>query len=393
MKIAYFDCFAGASGDMILGAMVDAGLRPDRLNHELEKLHLGLPVNFAPSVRKGISGTQAIVDCHTAQNPPHRHLGDIVQLIDRSELSPDIKEKSIAIFNRLAIAEARVHGTVVEAVHFHEVGAMDAIIDIVGAVAGLSLMGIDAVHCSAIHVGSGTIVCNHGLLPVPAPAVLELVKGIPVYSTGVKGELLTPTGAAILTTLAETFGPLPEMTVEASGYGTGASDPEIPNLLRLIVGHVPSRLLDAETDRVGILEAAVDDMNPQVYDFVMQQALSLGARDIFLTPIQMKKNRPGTLVTLMCLPEDIDRFARFLLRETTSIGLRWRIEHRIKAGRDVHEFETSLGTVRVKTATFQNATINLAPEYDDCKAIALQHNLPLKSVMDRICREISSPDR
>ena len=389
MKIAYFDCFAGASGDMILGALVDAGLDPDLLNRELAKLHLDhFSLSFKPIVKRGIGGCQAVVDIDTHIHHPHRGLQDIRDLIEASSLSRDIRQKSMAIFSRLAMAEARVHRTEIETVHFHEVGAIDAIIDVVGAVSGLSLLGIEAVYCSALHLGSGTVTCAHGVLPVPAPATLELVKGLPVYATGVQGELLTPTGAAILTTLARGFGPLPMLTVEKSGYGSGMADPEIPNLLRVVIGKAASDIHDCETDQIAVLETAIDDMNPQIYDHVMQQALGLGALDISLTPIQMKKNRPGILLTLMCSPDDLHRFSRFLLKETTSIGLRWRFENRIKARRKIREISTSLGTIRVKTAWFQDDIIHQSPEFEDCKEIALSRNIPLKAVIARVCQEI-----
>ena len=393
MKIAYFDCFAGASGDMILGAIVDAGLDPDLLNRELAKLHLGhCALSFKPMVKRGLGGIQAVVSIDTHIHHPHRGLQDICSMIEASELSQDIQQKSMAVFTRLARAEARVHRTAVEAVHFHEVGAVDAIIDVVGAVSGLSLLGIEAVYCSALHLGSGTVACAHGILPVPAPATLELVKGIPVYATGIQGELLTPTGAAILTTIAKGFGPLPALTVETSGYGSGMADPEIPNLLRVVIGNTASDINDCDMDQVAVLETAIDDMNPQIYDYVMQQALGLGALDIFLKPIQMKKNRPGILLTLMCRPDDLHRFSRFLLKETTSIGLRWRFENRIKASREIREISTSLGTVRIKTARIQDDIIHQSPEFEDCKEIALTQNIPLKEVIAGVCREISPHD-
>jgi pyridinium-3,5-bisthiocarboxylic acid mononucleotide nickel chelatase len=393
MKIAYFDCFAGASGDMILGALVDAGLDPELLNRELAKLHLDhYALNFMPVVKRGLGGTQAVVDIGTHMHHPHRGLQDIRTLIEASELSRDIRQKSMAIFTRLAGAEARVHRTAVEAVHFHEVGAMDAIIDVVGAVSGLSLLGIEAVYCSALHLGSGTVTCAHGMLPVPAPATLELVQGIPVYATGIQGELLTPTGAAILTTLAKGFGPLPAMTVEKSGYGSGTADPEIPNLLRVVIGDAAVDTNDCEMDQVAVIETAIDDMNPQIYDHVMRLALSQGALDIYLKSVQMKKNRPGTLLTLICVPNDVHRFSRLLLKETTSIGLRWRFENRIKASREIRETATSLGTVRVKTSSFQGDIIHQSPEFDDCKAIASARNMPLKAVITRVCQEISPQD-
>lgn len=393
MKIAYFDCFAGASGDMILGALVDAGLDPELLTRELAKLHLdNWALSFKPVVKRGIGGCQAVVDTDVHGHHPHQGLNDIRSLIEASGLSADICDKSIAIFTRLAGAEARVHRTDIEAVHFHEVGAVDAIIDVVGAVSGLSILGVEAVYCSALHLGSGTITCGHGILPVPAPATLELVKGFPVYATEIKGELLTPTGAAILTTLARGFGSLPALNIEKSGYGSGTANPEIPNLLRVVIGNTASDSNDCEMDQVAVMETAIDDMNPQIYDHVMQQALELGALDIFFKPIQMKKNRPGVLVTLMCRPDDLDRFSRFLLKETASIGLRWRFESRIKARREIREISTSLGTVRIKTARIQNDIIHQSPEFEDCKKIALSRNIPLKTVIARVSREMPSRD-
>ena len=390
MKIAYFDCFAGASGDMILGALVDAGLDPDLLSNELAGLHLDhYTLGFKPVNKRGLGGTQAVVGIDAHARHPHRGLRDIRDLIEASTLSKDIREKSMAIFTRLAEAEARVHRTTIEAIHFHEVGAIDAIIDVVGAVSGLSLLGIEAIHCSALHLGSGTVTCAHGLLPVPAPATLELVKGIPVYATEIRGELLTPTGAAILTTLSGGFGPLPALTIESSGYGAGMADPGIPNLLRVLIGHADAAGPGGEADRVAVLETAIDDMNPQIYDYVMQQALDLGALDIFLKPVQMKKNRPGVLLTLMCQPDDLHRFSRFLLKETTSIGLRWRFENRIIATRQIREMTTSLGTVRIKTASIREDIIHQSPEFEDCRKIALTRDIPLKTVISTVCREIS----
>jgi len=394
MKIAYFDCFAGASGDMILGALVDAGLDPDLLNCELAKLHLScFALNFKPVRKKSMGGTQAVIDIDPYLLHPHRGLDVICNLIEASELSAEIRQKSIAIFTRLAQAEAKVHRTTVDAVHFHEVGAVDAIIDVVGAVSGLSLLGIESVYCSALHLGSGTVTCAHGILPVPAPATLELVKGIPVYATEIRGELLTPTGAAILTTLSDAFAPMPAMTVEKFGYGAGMADPDIPNLLRVVIGRMDGAAPGWDVDRVAVLETAIDDMNPQIYDHIMDRVLYLGALDIYLKPIQMKKNRPGILLTLLCKPDDLHRFSQFLLKETSSIGLRWHFENRIKAVRDIRKISTSLGPVRVKTARLLDDIVHQSPEFEDCKKIALARNIPLKTVIGRVCREIFLLDK
>jgi uncharacterized protein (TIGR00299 family) protein len=383
MKIAYFDCFAGASGDMLLGALLDSGLSVDALKTELAKLHLThYDLQHKKVVKKGIGGSQALVIID--QNHHHQrqhHLCDIKEIIDNSDLKPSVKMKSNRIFNRLAEAEAKVHQTTVENIHFHEVGAMDAIIDVVGTVAGLELLGIDAVSSSPLHVGTGFIQCAHGTLPVPAPATAELIRNIPVYSTGVKGELLTPTGAAILTTLAFVFGPMPAMTVNTWGYGAGTCDPEIPNLLRMAIGQTPNLLGSYETEQVAVLETNIDDMTPQIYDHVIERLLSQGVMDVFLSQAQMKKNRPGTLVTVVCKPEMISQVSDFLMHETTTIGLRWRIDHRIKAGRTLKKVPTSYGKVGIKVAFKGDEITNIAPEYEDCKRLALEKDVPLKEVM------------
>jgi pyridinium-3,5-bisthiocarboxylic acid mononucleotide nickel chelatase len=399
MKIVYFDCFAGASGDMILGSLMDAGLSLETLKSELAKLHLTHYELAVTSVTKrGISGSQALVriDDHHHHHH-HRHLHDIENIIENSELDESVKRSSIRIFHRLAEAEAKVHGTTVEHIHFHEVGAMDAILDVVGSVAGLAALGVEKIYCSPLHVGTGTVECAHGTLPVPAPATAELIKGKPVYSTGVQGELLTPTGAAILTTLASGFGPMPPMTVEKVGYGAGTSEPAIPNLLRLIIGESSEEMQGYEVERVAVVETNIDDMNPQIYDYLIQKMLDMGALDVFLVPMQMKKNRPGTLVTVICAPDRAGEFSDFLMRETTTIGLRWRIDNRIKAHRSIMEVLTKYGPVQVKIAEVNGSRINVTPEYEDCKRLALEKKVPLKEIMEqaRIAagEALRSPDR
>lgn len=408
MKIAYFECFAGASGDMILGALLDSGLELEKLKTELAKLSLpSWDIQAKQVIKRGIGGTRALVitpsssahdtgSLHVGyhhenhhehphhQGHVHRNLHDIRHIIENSRLTHSVMEKSLKIFYRLAEAEAKVHRKPIDKIHFHEVGAMDAIIDVVGAVAGLELLGIETVYCSPLHTGTGTVTCAHGILPVPAPATLELVCGKPVYSMGVQGELLTPTGAAILTTLAENFGPMPEMTVEQIGYGAGENDPEIPNLLRITIGKKDFRIKEYQADCVGVLETAIDDMNPQIYDYLMEKLYGMGILDIFLIPVQMKKNRPATMVKVLCPEKMIGQIADFLLRETTSIGLRWHIEQRIKTYRKIREIETAYGPVRFKEAFFENGDIiNLFPEYDDCKRVATEKGVPLKKVMEQ----------
>lgn len=385
MKIVYFDCFAGASGDMILGSLLDAGLGLEQLRGELAKLHLThFDVQVQKVEKRGIGGSQALV--HIDQDHHHhhhRHLHHIREIIETSDLEATIKRRSVEIFTRLAEAEAKVHRTSVDHIHFHEVGAMDAIIDVVGSVAGLSALGVERIYCSPLHVGTGTIECAHGILPVPAPATAELIKGKPAYATGVQGELLTPTGAAILTTLASDFGAMPAMTVEKVGYGAGTSDPSIPNLLRLVIGESSEEVRGYQRERVAVAETNIDDMNPQIYDYLIGKLLDMGALDVFLVPTQMKKNRPGTLLTVLCAPEKIGEFADFLLRETTTIGLRWRIDNRTTARRSIREVQTSYGTVRIKVAEVNGNTINATPEYEDCKRLALENNVPLKEIMEQ----------
>ncbi len=383
MNIAYFDCFAGASGDMILGALLDAGLPLETLQSEIAKLGLDhYELSVEKVVKKGMGGSQAVVSVdEDHHHHHHRHLHHIQEIIGDSALSDRVKGDSLKIFHRLAEAEAKVHRTSIESIHFHEVGAMDAIIDVVGAAAGFAALGIEEIQCSPLHVGSGTVECAHGTLPVPAPATMELIQGVPIYSTGVTGELLTPTGAAILTTLASGFGPMPAMTVEKIGYGAGTSEPAIPNLLRLCLGRAPGEAGDYDAERMAVIETSIDDMSPQIYEHLMDRALEMGAMDIFLSPLQMKKNRPGTLVTIICAPDRVAEFSDLLIRETTTIGLRWRVENRIKAKRDFEGIDTEFGLVKLKIARKGRTMINLTPEYEDCKRLAREKNVPLKSVM------------
>jgi len=384
MRIAFFDCSAGASGDMILGSLLDAGLSMDRLREDLARLGLAhFEVRVRQVAKRGIGGSQAVITIDQEHHGHHhRHLDDIRHIIEGSDLHAPVKERSLRVFTRLAEAEAKVHQTTIDRIHFHEVGAMDAIIDVVGSVAGIAALGIERVYCSPLHVGSGTVECAHGTLPVPAPATAELVKGKPVYSTGVKGELLTPTGAAILTTLATDFGPLPPMTVERVGYGAGTSDPPIPNLLRVIIGESGNEASAGEFERVAVIETNIDDMNPQIYDYLSEKMLAMGALDVFLIPMQMKKNRPATLLTVICSLDKVGEFSNFLLRETTTIGLRWRIDDRIKATRSFKEVQTEFGPVTFKVAEAGGRIVNVAPEYDDCKRLALEQGVPLKDVME-----------
>jgi pyridinium-3,5-bisthiocarboxylic acid mononucleotide nickel chelatase len=384
MKIAYFDCFSGASGDMILGALLDAGLPLAHLKQQLALLDLHhWDVDVQKVVKKGLSASQALVSIeHDHHHHHHRHLSDIRSIIETSQLSPAVRNDSIRIFKRLAEAEAKVHNTSVEEIHFHEVGAMDAIIDVVGAVIGIHALGIEKIFCSPLHVGTGTIECAHGTLPVPAPATAELIKGKPFYATGVQGELLTPTGAAILTTLAEAFGPMPPMAAERIGYGAGTAERSIANLLRLFIGSTARGGIGYEVEQTATIETTIDDMNPQIYDYLIEKCLQLGALDIFCQAVQMKKNRTGTLVTVLCRPEMVEELADFLFRETTTIGLRWRIDNRIKVQREMIQVETRFGRIECKVAKLADKVLNITPEYDECRRIAAEQRIALKTVME-----------
>ena len=318
MKIIYFDCFAGAGGDMILGALIDAGLSVEDLKEELSQLSLsGYEIRAEKSIKKGISGTKFHVN--VSHDHHHRSLNDILKIIDGSSLSDDVKGQSKKIFTRLAEAEGKIHNKPVEEIHFHEVGAVDSIIDIVGTVIGLDRLDIREVRVSRIHVGTGFLECAHGTLPVPPPATLELLKNIPVYSTGIESELVTPTGAAILSTLSSCFGEIPSMCIEKTGYGLGSRDLTIPNVLRILVGETDDNY---DVDTVQLIETNIDDMNPQFYEYIIESLFAHGAKDVFLTPIIMKKNRPGVVLSVLASPEKIDELIDIIFQETTTLGVR-----------------------------------------------------------------------
>ena len=389
MKIAYFDCFAGASGDMIVGALIDAGVDFDFLKKELKKLHLhGYKLRATKTAKSGLAAVKFDVELPEDHGHHHRNLEDIVNIIDASGLSKSVKDKSKAIFLRLAEAEAKVHGCPVDEIHFHEVGAVDAILDIVGAVIGLDALKAGEVRVSKLHLGSGFVDCAHGRLPVPPPAVVELLKGVPAYSSDVKGELVTPTGAAILSTLASGFGPFPDMRIEKTGYGAGFKKLSIPNVLRLVVGESePS----ADRDRIRMIETNIDDMNPQFYEYIMEKLFAEGARDVFLTPIIMKKSRPGLVLSVLATEDRIEALISILLRETTTLGVRISdFRKRMILGREIVPLKTAWGEVRVKIRRISESEKTVAPEYEDCKRIARERGLPIQTVFDAVKREAES---
>ena len=382
MKIAYFDCFSGISGDMTLGALVDCGVELGALESQLRQLKLPDWKISAEKVKRGaLFATQVKVETH--EHHHHRGLTQIRQMIESAELPPRVKSRATRIFERLGEAEAKVHQVPIEKVHFHEVGAVDAIVDIVGASIGFELLGVDEFACSSLDVGGGQAMTQHGVLPVPAPATAELLRGAPTFSSGIAKELVTPTGAAIAITLAKRFGEMPPLHLEAIGYGAGSADlAERPNVLRLLVGDAVGMEKGERWDApVSVIEANLDDMSPQIYGYFAEKALAAGALEVFSTPVQMKKNRPGMLVTLLCEPELLNRLIDLVFSETTTIGIRTHEVRRRTLERETVAVTTPLGEVRMKVAQLNGRMLNAAPEYEDCRRIAEAKGIPLKQVI------------
>ena len=448
MRIAYLDCFSGMSGDMFLGALIDAGVSPRVLEETVAALDIGARLEISKVNRSGITATKVDVFVHGEKELPreefwaneaarshahthdhehhhvehrgesgvpaglderearrsnfdsavpragapalHKHehdhgrsLTEIKQIIQGSAISAAAKVTAIAIFEALGAAEAKIHNMDIESVHFHEVGAVDAMVDIIGAAVGVEALGVDEIICSPLNVGGGTVKCAHGTFPVPAPATVELLQGAPVFSSGIQAELLTPTGAAIVKTLASRFGAFPEMKIEKSGYGAGTRDfPGHANVVRLTIGEAASQLAaNTNQETISVLEANLDDLNPQVFGYVLDRLLAEGALDVFSMPVQMKKNRPGTLLTVLCKPEDAAKLTQIVFTETTTLGLRQRQEHRSTLARRWVPVATPWGEVRMKIASLNGTVTNYAPEYEDCRRLAAEHHVPLKSVM------------
>ena len=438
MRIAYLECFSGMSGDMFLGALVDAGVPASLLDKTVSALNVGARLEISRVGRSGISATKVDVwvdgekdlpreeywereDQHSHSRErsrqehedhrrthalpseslragapaPNKHdhshgrgLTEIRRIISAAALSDSAKKTAIAIFEALGRAEAKIHNTSIESVHFHEVGAVDAMVDIVCAAVGTEALGVDNIICSPLNVGSGVVKCGHGTFPVPAPSTVELLAGAPVYSSGLEAELVTPTGAAIVKTLASRFAPFPEMKIEKSGYGAGSQDfPGHPNVVRLTVGEAAAALAaKIASETVAVLEANLDDLNPQVFGYVMDRLFEEGALDAFGMPVQMKKNRPGTLLTVLCKPEDASKLTQIVFTETTTLGVRRRDEMRQTLARRWENVPTPWGEVRIKIASMNGTVTNFAPEYEDCRRIAAEHHVPLKTVMQEAAR-------
>jgi uncharacterized protein (TIGR00299 family) protein len=378
MKTLYFDCFAGASGDMILGAMVAAGVDAVALREQLSLLSVhGFSVEFDMVDRAGLSATYARVQ--TAHEHTHRHLADVLKIIHDSGLSGGVKQRAAKIFTRLAEAEARVHNELVEDIHFHEVGALDAIVDVVGASICFELLNIDRFVSSPLHVGSGTVEMAHGRFPVPPPAVTELLKGVPFYSSEIKGELLTPTGAAIITTVCDEYGAIPQMTIAQAGYGAGTREYDrFPNVLRVLLGESGSKT--GTDERLLMIETNVDDVSPQIIGHVMDRAFELGALDCYFTPVQMKKNRPGVLLSILCNAARKETVMELLFTETTTLGVRSYEVERRALERNTVNVETRYGPIDVKVAHLNGRVVNEMPEFEQCRLAARNAGVPLKVV-------------
>jgi uncharacterized protein (TIGR00299 family) protein len=433
MRIAYLECFSGISGDMFLGALVDAGVPATLLEETVAALDIGARLEISRADRSGISAVKVDVYAqgekdkprekheHNHHDHPHEHghrhehepvellehnfakgetatragapaphghehgrgLKEIRWIIGKGKISGTAKTKAIAIFEELGKAEAKIHNQDIETIHFHEVGAVDAMVDIVCAAVGAEALGVDEIICSSLNVGGGTVKCAHGTFPVPAPATVELLKDAPVYSSGIQAELVTPTGAAIVKTLCSRFAAFPAMKVEKSGYGAGTHDfPGHANVVRLTVGEADVEFAaQVSQETVTVLEANLDDLNPQVFGYVMDRLLEEGALDAFGVPVQMKKNRPGTLLTVLCRREDSSKLTQLLFTETTTLGVRRREEMRQALARKWVTVDTRWGKVRMKVASMNGTITNYAPEYEDCRRIAAENHVPLKTVM------------
>jgi len=416
MRIAYLDCFSGISGDMFLGALVDVGVPFELFEKTVAALNVGATLERSRVTRNGIAATKIDVlvngvkdmpreefwsddkdrhrDATMHQHSHGKHLSSVLKIIDAAPIAESAKKKAAAIFTAVGEAEAKIHNTSIEKIHFHEVGAVDAIVDIVCASVGSEELHVDEIIASPLNVGSGTVKCAHGFLPVPAPATLELLQGVPIYSGEVEKELVTPTGAAISRTLVSHFGPRPAMSVDRIGYGAGTRDfPAHSNVLRLTLGETTklgnvAKISSSEptTEEATILEANLDDLNPQVIGYVTERLFASGALDVFTTAVQMKKGRPGTLLTILAAPSDEHRLRDILFSETSTLGVRSRREQRHILARRHETVCTRWGDVRIKIGSRDNADTSATPEYEDCRRIALEHSVALRDVMQEALR-------
>ncbi len=384
-RAAYFDCYSGISGDMILGAMVDLGIEIKEIRKALKKIDLkGYKLQANHVQRNGVTGTQVkvLIDKPKPHHShPHRSYSNIRKLIEQSNLSLVVKNNSIEIFKRIAKVEARIHNTTIEKVHFHEVGGIDSIVDIVGGVWAIESLKLDKVYSSALNVGEGFVDCAHGRLPVPAPATLRLLKGIPTFSSGVKEELTTPTGAAMIGFYAEKFQSMPAMTILKDGYGAGNRIvASLPNLLRVVLGEMTGK----GSEKLIMIETNIDDMNPEIYDSVMDSLFKSGALDVYFSSIHMKKNRPATKISVLAENSDREVLSKILLTETSSFGVRFYEVGRMTLDRELQSLKTPYGVIKIKLGSIDDQTVQATPEFEDCKKAARKNKLPVKKVYESV---------
>lgn len=425
-KILYFDCFSGISGDMTIGALIDLGIDREKFQAELAKINIGdeFKIDIKPGIKKGISGTDFTVilndhdhhghhhakeHVHKHEDHPHHHehdhshhhetahahhtlevkshdhhhahsrnLNDIYQIIDASQLSGFVKDLSKKIFMEVAVAEAKIHAKTIDDVHFHEVGAVDSIVDIIGAAICIEMLEVDEIHCSEINVGSGFVKCEHGIFPVPAPATMEILRGMPIYCKNAQKELTTPTGAAILKAACTVVGVAPEFVIEKVGYGMGKRDMEIPNVLRAVLG------LKKKVETLWMLETNIDNMNPEIYSVLFPKLLENQALDVFVTPIIMKKNRPANILSVLCHESEVENLQGLIFSETTTLGIRKYKVEREELQRSFKKVSTAYGEVTVKCAYKDGKLLKFAPEFEDCRRIAEQYHLPVMQVLAEI---------
>lgn len=384
MKALYFDLIGGASGDMILGAMVDAGLSIDKLKELLSGLNLKeFDIQVKIVNKNGFTATK--VDVLVTEQPPERHLKEIKDIIQKSSLPPAVQNRALQIFERIAKTEATIHNKSIDQVHLHELGGTDTIIDITGTLLALDHLEISKIYASPVPLGKGFIKGAHGQIPLPSPATISLLKGIPIYGRDIDAELVTPTGAALLAELVDDFGPAPPMVLETVGYGAGGRDLPIPNLLRVFIGEISSS--DSATlDHLAVLETNLDDLNPEIYPYVIESLIGAGALDVTLTPIQMKKNRPGTQIQVLCEPSMMDSMRSILFRETTTLGIKQILVDRYSLPRTIQEVETPYGKIRVKIAEISPNIKKISPEFEDCRRAAQEHGIPITDIYQKTIR-------
>ncbi len=378
MKIAYFDCIAGVSGDMILGALIDAGLPPETLIEKLSALHLiDFELKFSRADKNSIGAAK--VDVLVSDDAPERHLPEINALVENSDLPEHIKKTAVAIFRRIGECEADIHGSKIDHVHLHELGGVDSIIDVVGALVGLDALGIEAVYASPLPMGRGFIQAAHGKIPLPAPATIRLLEGVPIVGSDIDRELVTPTGAAILSHLVTGWGEIPPMLLTASGMGAGDWDLPIPNVLRLLIGE-QAQAETGQVERLITMECNIDDMNPELYAYAMDKLFAAGALDVTLLPVQMKKNRPATIISVLCRPEKGMELRQILFAETSTIGIRQHEVKRYALKRRFEMVETEYGRIKVKIVQFNNKKERRTPEYEECRRAAEEYSVPLQEI-------------